>query len=129
MYSSHYLDIYFLALKSSRAVSESSISIYFFADRCSCCDGNCGPTNGCNCSLCMKLDVKARKLPKGWYVNRDGCSCRKSKETGHMYCGRLVMQNQQNCDGYCGPTNGPNCEPCRILHNQLTNRYRNVWNE
>jgi hypothetical protein len=21
--------------------------------KCKCCDGNCGPTNGCNCTACM----------------------------------------------------------------------------
>jgi hypothetical protein len=23
---------------------------------CSCCDGHCGPTNGCNCESCQQLD-------------------------------------------------------------------------
>jgi len=99
------------------------------AVRCSCCDGHCGPTNGCNCSFCMKLDIRARKLQKGWYVNRDGFACRMSRETGHMYCGRLIMQKNSFCDGYCGPTNGPNCEPCRILQNQVTTRYLKVWED
>ncbi|ESO97596.1 hypothetical protein LOTGIDRAFT_181575, partial [Lottia gigantea] len=45
--------------------------------RCTCCNGNCGPTNGCNCSSCMKLDVYVRKLPNNWFVNRDGAACRK----------------------------------------------------
>ena len=22
-----------------------------------CCDGNCGPNNGCNCKACMFIDV------------------------------------------------------------------------
>ena len=24
---------------------------------CMCCNGYCGPDNGCNCSACMKLDI------------------------------------------------------------------------
>lgn len=24
---------------------------------CMCCNGYCGPSNGCNCSSCMKLDI------------------------------------------------------------------------
>lgn len=103
------------------------LSLTFVTNRCSCCDSYCGPTNGCNCSYCMKLDVEARKLPKGWFVNRDGHACRVSRETGHTYCGRLMMESSQLCDGYCGPTNGPNCQSCRIMDHQLINRYHSVW--
>lgn len=28
---------------------------------CSCCDGNCGPNNGCNCQSCQKLDQEERE--------------------------------------------------------------------
>lgn len=28
---------------------------------CSCCDGNCGPNNGCNCPSCQKLDQEERE--------------------------------------------------------------------
>lgn len=28
---------------------------------CSCCDGHCGPTNGCNCSACQQLDKEDQK--------------------------------------------------------------------
>lgn len=40
--------------------------------KCSCCNGFCGPTNGCNCSNCMKLDVSSKDLPKGTLLNSDG---------------------------------------------------------
>ena len=92
--------------------------------RCGCCDGYCGPTNGCNCSACMKLDVGRRWLPPGWLVNRDGCPARKSQ--GIFYCGRRVLVGVVNCDGYCGPTNGPNCVACQILQQQVGGRYRFV---
>lgn len=29
--------------------------------KCSCCDGNCGPNNGCNCESCQKLDQEDRE--------------------------------------------------------------------
>ncbi|XP_077868707.1 E3 ubiquitin-protein ligase HERC2-like [Saccoglossus kowalevskii] len=28
---------------------------------CSCCDGHCGPNNGCNCSPCQKLDKEEKE--------------------------------------------------------------------
>ena len=31
---------------------------------CDCCDGNCGPDDGCNCKACMKLDIESRFLGK-----------------------------------------------------------------
>ena len=92
--------------------------------RCRCCDGHCGPTNGCNCSACMKLDVERRCLPRGWLVNRHGCPARISGR--RFYCGRKVMADDSRCDGYCGPTNGPNCEACQILQEQSSTRYRFV---
>ena len=45
--------------------------------KCICCDGQCGPTNGCNCNSCMKLDLKSRMLPKGYLVNKEGRAVRK----------------------------------------------------
>ena len=37
--------------------------------KCACCNGECGPTNGCNCTYCMEVDIKQRKLKKGFFVN------------------------------------------------------------
>lgn len=80
-----------------------------------CCDQQCGPDNGCNCLACMKLDIKMRRLPPGYLVNRSGFVARKSSATGLFYCGRRVLVNVPLTDGYCGPTNGPNCEACKTL--------------
>jgi hypothetical protein len=41
-----------------------------------CCDGHCGTTNGCNCADCQRLTIQARQLPDGFFVNREGYTCR-----------------------------------------------------
>jgi uncharacterized protein YfkK (UPF0435 family) len=91
--------------------------------KCNCCDGYCGPSTGCNCSGCMKLDIKYRGLSKGWLVNREGFVSKKSPETELFYCGRKVMPIDHHCDGFCGPNNGPNCKACTILDIQAKSRY------
>ncbi|CAF4163891.1 unnamed protein product [Rotaria sordida] len=96
--------------------------------QCSCCNGKCGPTSGCNCSSCMLLDVQKRALSRGWLVNRDGASARCSRqETRTFYCGRKVMPNDGTSDGYCGPTNGPQCTACQKLNQQRSGRYNQIW--
>ncbi len=61
-----------------------------------------------NCSDCMGFDIRqGRNLPSGWLVNRHGYAAKKSGDL--FYCGRLVMEGVENCDGYCGPNDGPNC--------------------
>ncbi|TNV84021.1 hypothetical protein FGO68_gene14993 [Halteria grandinella] len=93
--------------------------------RCQCCDGYCGPDNGCNCSQCMTLDVKGRVLQKGYLVNKEGRTARKGT-TGQFYCGSKVLFGVPGCDGYCGPTNGPNCGPCKLLTIQAQDRYKSL---
>ena len=92
---------------------------------CACCNGFCGLTNGCNCDACMRLDVEARGLPQGHFVNRTGAICRLSE--GKMYCGLKIGQKSFKWDGYCGPTNGPNCQACKILQLQAPVKYQAVW--
>jgi len=74
---------------------------------CVCCDGYCGTHSGCNCSGCMELDIRYRCLTSGWLVNRDGYVARKRGDS--FYCGRRVLDGVLNCDGYCGPSDGPQC--------------------
>ncbi|CAF4964984.1 unnamed protein product, partial [Rotaria sp. Silwood1] len=96
--------------------------------QCSCCNGKCGPTNGCNCSSCMLLDVQKRVLPREWLVNRDGAPARcSSLIPTTFYCGRRVMPDDGTSDGYCGPTNGPQCTACQILNQQQRDRYKHIW--
>jgi hypothetical protein len=73
---------------------------------CNCCNGYCGMDDGCNCSACMKLDIRSRALPKGYLVNREGYPCRKGVNS-IFYCGRKCLFGVAFCDGYCGPTDGP----------------------
>ena len=47
-----------------------------------CCDGRCGPSNGCNCRACMIVDVTQRMLKPGFLVNGEGRNCRVSKANG-----------------------------------------------
>lgn len=112
---------------SGRKAKNGSSGKYYCGGRlqgrdCSCCDGYCGPDNGCNCESCMKLDIKSRVLQKGYLVNKEGRMARKG-ETGIFYCGSKVLIGVTSCDGYCGPTNGPNCGPCKLLTTQSADRY------
>jgi hypothetical protein len=93
-------------------------------DPCTCCNGYCGPSSGCNCSGCMLLDVQKRKLSHGWLVNCEGASARCSLlEPTKFYCGRKVMTNDSRTDGYCGPTSGEQCSACEKLNEQQYERY------
>ena len=74
----------------------------------------------------MKLDI--RGLPCGTLVNRHGSTSSRSNQTGLFYCGMKVMVGVQGCDGYCGPTNGPNCQACKILQSQANSRYEMLKN-
>ncbi|CAF4049225.1 unnamed protein product [Rotaria sordida] len=96
--------------------------------RCNCCNDICGPTSGCNCSACMLLDIQKRALPRGWFVNSDGASARCSRvRPTTFYCGRQVMPDDGRSDGYCGPTDGPQCTACQRLNEQRNDRYGEIW--
>ena len=49
---------------AGRAARLGASGKYYCAGRletkCSCCDGYCGPENGCNCTACMRLDIASR---------------------------------------------------------------------
>ncbi len=95
---------------------------------CKCCDGGCGPGNGCACLECMQLAIQLRKLPIGWLVNREGASCRRGV-TGLFYCGKRhsSLERIGGCDGYCGPTDGPQCQPCAKLQYLAPLWYRTLY--
>lgn len=62
---------------------------------CRCCDGHCGPTNGCNCPDCMQLDVSSSRLPPGHLVNREG-RVSTLAFNGHFYCGKFLETTMPN---------------------------------
>lgn len=84
---------------------------------CGCCNGYCGPTNGCNCSHCQKLDIQFRRLGPGFYVNSQGAMSYRDSSTfsSTFYCMRISeFPRQQNvsCDGVSQNT----CRSCRGLN-------------
>jgi len=89
---------------------------------CGCCNGYCGPSDGCNCQSCMQLDVAARVLPKGYLVNKEGRTAR-AGSTSLWYCGAKVMSGVPGCDGWCGPNDGISCAACQRLQAQLNTIY------
>lgn len=86
----------------------------------------CGPLNGANCKDCQLLDVKSRDLPSGFLMNGQGRICRRGENGRDWYCGAGVMQGVYNCDGYCGPTNGPSCPACQEMAALAGGRYRKL---
>lgn len=66
-------------------------------EKCKCCNGSCGPTNGCNCSHCMELDIKLRQLPKGYLVNTDGVISVYDKEKNTFWCNRIKEPGEERC--------------------------------
>ncbi|KAI8799965.1 hypothetical protein BJ742DRAFT_745669 [Cladochytrium replicatum] len=74
-----------------------------------CKGGICGPTNGCNCLPCMELDIKIRRLPPGFLVNRGGAPCRLQAQSATQfllsfvgcnptwYCGRTMPEIRAKC--------------------------------
>ncbi|KAI8508669.1 E3 ubiquitin-protein ligase herc2, partial [Branchiostoma belcheri] len=73
---------------------------------CSCCDGHCGPNNGCNCPACQRLDQQEKELQQEedsrpspartlieqwtWGKQPDICQLRECLQS-------LVFEQQQLC--------------------------------
>lgn len=102
---------------------------YYCGKRIKDGESECGPLQGSNCRKCQQLDVAARDLPKGFLVNSEGRIARLGADRTNWYCGAGVLQGVENCDGYCGPTNGPNCASCRDLQSLAQSRYRKLIEE
>lgn len=86
-----------------------------------CCGGVCGPFEGCNCAGCMELDVKARKLPRGYLVNGEGRICRRY-ENGTVFCGC------RGRNGVCSFESGESCEACGKMQRKWDGIYAEVNN-
>ena len=94
---------------------------------CPCCNdqgrnGACGPHSGCNCLECMELDVRARRLPRGYLVNGDGMIA-KLAEDGQFYCNRLFQFEQ--IGGVTKCVSDSACLRCIIL-SQTQARYKDL---
>ena len=85
---------------------------------CKCCNGVCGRTTGCNCVDCMKLDIEARNLPKGYLVNNAGIICAKNA-SGKVAC-MCLIDLQRRCGG-----EGNQCELCGKLE-RVWQRYASL---
>lgn len=87
---------------------------------CSCCNGHCGPDNGCNCRLCMALDIRSRGLAPGNWVNRNGSVSRPQK--GALYCGEIAKE-VFGVNLRCDPLAKIQCKACKTLQSQIKDRY------
>lgn len=74
--------------------------------RCGCCDGYCGPINGCNCDACMMLDIELRKLPQGCLVNNQGRLAQINSTNGYYSCGVDMMGMKCGENGLCAACTG-----------------------
>lgn len=73
-----------------------------------CYNEICGPNSGCNCTSCMKLDIKIKGLPPGVLVNNIGRVAVRD-ENGHFFC-----RTSSGGNPICG-TNGLGCDSCKKL--------------
>jgi hypothetical protein len=104
-------------------VSVGQTGIFYCTKRlgfnCGCCDGNCGPDNGCCCKACMDLNIHIRNLPKGNMVNKEGrvakwtrcsyfCGVEYEKETKNIF--KKIFKKKIICEY-------PNdsCQECHVL--------------
>jgi len=82
-------------------------------------DGFCGPTNGPQCRPCKILQQHQPRLHTLQpHSNSDGAKICIGEE-GKFYCGRYLGPRLLGSDGYCGPTNGPQCDPCITLQAEI----------
>jgi hypothetical protein len=56
--------------------------------KCHCCDGNCGPDDGCCCAACMEYTCQSKNLQPGALVNNKGRNTFFFK--GNFYCGTEI---------------------------------------
>lgn len=113
-------------LKMSQSARIGTTGLYYCGQRMKGESDICGPLTGTNCKECQKLDRASRQLPKGFLMNGQGRICRRGQNDRDWYCGAGVLQGVPGCDGYCGPTNGPNCPACQEMAPLTAGRYRKL---
>ena len=72
-------------------------------------NGQCGPTNGPNCSECRK-----RFNPNLPTLNDEGRNVWQGN-SGRFYCGNYFGKQYSVHDGFCGPQDGMACPSCKKL--------------
>ena len=81
-----------------------------------CCDGNCGPDNGCNCTACIQLDKEFYQLEKNQMLNKMGVVCQLVNNS--FYCGGNYFVNGKCIQ--CAPGNGNfMCMGCSAVNNPV----------
>jgi hypothetical protein len=61
---------------------------------CGCCDGNCGPENGCCCKACMDLNRQLKNLQIGIMLNKVGRKCKWTRCS--FFCGVEFEKETKN---------------------------------
>jgi len=78
-------------------------------------DGWCGPSNGPNCKTCKDAVAKGAVASK----NAAGATVAWGRSLSCktvLYCGRRLGKSAiPGSDGYCGPSDGPQCADCKTL--------------
>jgi hypothetical protein len=108
-------------------VSLGQSGIFYCSKRlgfnCGCCDGNCGPDNGCCCKACMDLNIQIRNLPKGQMVNKEGrvakwtrcsyfCGVEYERETKNIF--KKIFKKKIICEYPNEP-----CHDCQVLNKNI----------
>ena len=83
---------------------------------CQCCNRQCGPDNGCNCIGCQQLDIKARGLTKGYYVNAQGALSFRDEAKKSFFCLRTVRKTRGKTSIVCDGNPNLRCRSCMALN-------------
>lgn len=83
---------------------------------CQCCNRQCGPDSGCNCIGCQQLDIKARKLTKGYYVNAQGVLSFRDEAKKSFFCLRTVRRGKSQSSIICDGNPNLRCKGCMALN-------------
>lgn len=102
-----------------------------YHNRCTSCDGTCGPDNGCQCRSCYALEQKIEILKLPCTNNRKQRTKLKFDDihTNAMrhYCGVCYSHREMHdpcnqCSLSCGPDHGCQCNGCFELDLEYTTR-------
>ena len=98
--------------------------------KCDCCDGNCGPTDGCCCISCMEMNCQTRNIASGDLINKHGrisqftkrsyyCGVEYTKESTNIF--KAVFKKSIKC---AYPHDA--CAECQVLTNYMKHYLSNA---